>query len=544
MNFFRSTVLMLLICSMTTSAAFASENGAVKDYVSDSVYQLQADKPSKSFSGKGNSTQKTDTRTPEQKAADQKKEEAQKIQNKINEVLEKMQGQTTGTTITNPDGSKWDWGNLGDWVNSNGGSLGTVTLPDWVIGNNPTLSPSLEGAKLPTINDLWKQFIEKYPEITNKNPEFPNQVEIPNQTQNPNQSQLPNQQYPNVPITSIDNPSTVDKVDFTGTKTQATNDGLMIVSQFAAPIQIFAIGAATNAKLPASVQPNLSQPTSPKITVNDYGPNIQFPEPIIVETPKDIGPKITMTPFDYKSFFDSWAAWIRKMLPLLPGENSQVVENQFIRHPQISDLTNTFPGMLSPGKIPGTDISVVYPNNSEDLYNLLLFYMSQLQELNMTSTNVTKFTLFQLEKYDNNIIHTSIPTKHYRWLVTSPGGESSVEKNTDTPYAKLLFRGSGTYNVKVFNNQNVYRNNKVSGKKIEMYVISGGSFFDGLVVSKSSSTFEGYINEDVGPTLEEVELKKNGFTANVTDAMLNKIQVVDSKGNVMSPAEGFTTQRN
>jgi hypothetical protein len=218
------------------------------------------------------------------------------------------------------------------------------------------------------------------------------------------------------------------------------------------------------------------------------------------------------------------------------------VENQFIRNPNIDGINDMFGNKTTSTTIPGTDIEIAMPKDYSALYELLLKYTEELNKLNMTSVNVTKFTIYQLNKAEIQTVHKSIPTNQYHWVVTGPGG--LVDKYTDSAYAKLLFRATGTYNVQVENYRQVYRNNKVSGTKSDIWVLSNGDYFDGLVVYKSSTSFSGYISEDIGPTMEWVNLKENGFNALVTSSMLNTIQIVDDSGNIRSPANDFTTERN
>ena len=107
----------------------------------------------------------------------------------------------------------------------------------------------------------------------------------------------------------------------------------------------------------------------------------------------------------------------------------------------------------------------------------------------------------------------------------------------------MLFRGAGTYNVHVYNTQNVVRNNKVSGTKTEYWVLGNGDAYDGLLIYKNSSSFSGYIGTDIGPKLEEIELVKDGFNADVTPEMVN-VQLIDTYGNIRTPSTDYTTERH
>jgi len=97
--------------------------------------------------------------------------------------------------------------------------------------------------------------------------------------------------------------------------------------------------------------------------------------------------------------------------------------------------------------------------------------------------------------------------------------------------------------VRVYNTQQVIRNNKVSGEKREVWLLGNNDAFNGLVVYNNATSFEAFIAQDIGPTLEEVELVRNGFVANVTPQMVNQVQLIDTQGNVRSPSDGHTTER-
>ena len=73
--------------------------------------------------------------------------------------------------------------------------------------------------------------------------------------------------------------------------------------------------------------------------------------------------------------------------------------------------------------------------------------------------------------------------------------------------------------------------------------MSNGGFFDGLVVYQNTTRFEGFISEDIGPTMEMIPMVDDSFTADVTPSMLNSIQLIDQYGNIRTPAEGFMTER-
>ena len=171
-------------------------------------------------------------------------------------------------------------------------------------------------------------------------------------------------------------------------------------------------------------------------------------------------------------------------------------------------------------------------------------YIQELQSLNHNYTNITKITQFQITDYEIQTIRRSVPKNLYRWVITNSSGSSSVETTTTTPIVKLLFQNVGDYVVRVFNTQDVTRNTKVSGVMTEMWVLSNNDMFDGMVVYQKSNSFSGYIGEDIGPVEEEVELKKSGFIASISESMTNTVQFFDTDGNYLSPSKGYTTERS
>ena len=158
-----------------------------------------------------------------------------------------------------------------------------------------------------------------------------------------------------------------------------------------------------------------------------------------------------------------------------------------------------------------------------------------------TYIGIKRLDVYSVSTYGYRTIRISSPLPSYHWTVAGEG--TFREASTSENRLPILFTRAGTYSVQVFNVQNVIRNNKVGGTKSELWVLSTGDEYDGIVVYNSSTSFEAFIGEDIGPKAEEVELLDDGFTANVTEQMTNAVQCIDANGNIHSPADDFTTEK-
>lgn len=188
------------------------------------------------------------------------------------------------------------------------------------------------------------------------------------------------------------------------------------------------------------------------------------------------------------------------------------------------------------------DMQVSVPTRYDVLYARLMEYLLELQRLGQTTIQINRITIYNVQNYNYRCIRHATPYNDYRWQVSGPSG--SVETHTETNYLKILFQSAGTYDVDVFNVQSVTRNNQVSGKKATIWTMGQGDVFDGLVLYNHTTTFKSFVADDIGPVVEEVRLVDDSFTANVTQQMLNKIQMIDSNGNIHTTADGFTTERH
>lgn len=209
------------------------------------------------------------------------------------------------------------------------------------------------------------------------------------------------------------------------------------------------------------------------------------------------------------------------------------------------NLTNrNWEGIFSPGQYTVKDLggqSLCFPTDSVALYNVLQSYLQQCQASGQTTLKIKKLDVYSVSTYGYRTIKISSPLSSYHWTVSGEG--TFREAATTENRLPILFTRAGTYNVQVFNIQNVIRNNKVGGTKSELWVLNNGNQYDGIVVYNTSTSFEAFIGEDIGPQIEEVELLDDGFTANVTEQMINSVQCIDSNGNIHTPADNFTTER-
>lgn len=542
-------VTTLLTC-VPASAVMEKTNLQNKEFTVDSTTIIFADPDNgPSYSGGSTGSQNTDTRTEEEKAEDERIALREELENKIHEVMDKINSGEAGDEAWDEVPDFGDWVTDGGW---NGGSdvdLGDVSLPDWALPDNPDFDGWESGEwELPDIDDLWDQF------LTDKGitPNIPNQPSLDTDTDidmNLPDGSIsgnvdPDKFDPDMIITGLE----ITEPVFSGIAACPTSNGIITVDQQTVPIGTLVALAATNANLALENQISTTIPIEiPEISITDHDEpeDTLIDIPITEIKPGDLSPetidKVEQLPFDYEKWLDEFKEWIWNQYLVKPGENSQVTEDQFITNPSIDNAADMFPGLIEQGKLPGTDIDVGFVENNEDLYSLLFLYMSQLKELNMVHTNITKFTIYQMSDYDLQTIHISNPTSEFQWVVSGPGGQ--VDKTTNSPYAKLLFRAAGTYDVDIYNTQEVYRNNKVSGKKSEVWVLSNGGFFDGLIVYENTTQFEAFISEDIGPTMEQIPMVDDSFTAEVTPSMLNSIQLIDQYGNIRTPTDGFMTER-
>lgn len=492
------TFLLTFALTATASAADIITPDNQKDFTADSWQKVDSDKGDEQLTGRKDTDKITDSTQKEELTEEEKRQqEIEELEKKIEDVLDQIANNTTGGGST--DGSsgtagKDPWSEFPDVTDKDTWNPGSATLPDPTLPENPTLDPG----KLP--EDGWGQFDFVTP---------PQTIYIP-------------PEY----VDSDNDDEILPEPAF-----EETEDGFIYTQKIKVPISLLTGLAGLKAEGGGSDGPD----PVPEIIVTQP----ETPEPIRVGKIFQIPGVVNHNPFDFEGWLDDFKDYIEDQLPVKPGEYPE--GNDFPTYPDIDDTVKEFPGIIGKDEIPGTNIDVGVVTDNQKLYELLYEYMQRLYELKKYNVTVTRYIVYQLQECDIQTIRLSVPLADYRWIVTGPGG--TVEKTTSSDYVKILFRTAGNYNVQVFNTRNVWRNNKVSGIATEYWVLNNGDFFDGVVVHKTSKSFSGYISQDIGPTEEEVELKENGFNANVSASQLNKIMLIDDNGNIRSPSGGFTTER-
>ena len=466
------------------------------------VYNATAEKQNTTMSGQGDINTNIDTRTEEQKADDNKEKQRQELIDKIKDIysqISDIQGQPGGDENGGDGGGDWhpdqDW-NPDDIFKP----VPDITLPEYTHPGyeNPSYTlPDLPEWGLPN----WE-----LPEFAL--PEWPEYE--------------PSDDY----VSLSDGIKDLDK-----TYVIENPNGIFVVDQILLPIGTLVTLGNTYKGM------------------NDK--DISLPKTVVPSVTEEDGPRRGLTEDDLNQMYREWLAHIRDSLPNVSIEIPSlgpIPDDGYITPPSLDDLLplpdrpgdgifDTFPD-----KLPDTDFEVTVPKDTDALYELLMRYLRELMELGQSTIAVTRITQYQTRQYSVRTIRTATPLPDYRWKVTNSDG-SSIETSTESRSLKMLFRGSGTYHVNVYNKQNVIRNNKVSGTKSEYWLLGNGDFYDGLLIYEQSSSFNAFIGTDIGPRIEEIELLRDGFNAVITPEMVNTVQLIDTFGNVLSPSIDHTTER-
>ena len=573
----RIVSFLLAVCMLSTVAA--ASGGPYNNYnnlnsEANRVMIAQAENNGETISGKGTTNAATDTRTKEEIEDDENAERIEELTQLIADLENQINAGQQGPSINIPgqegDGSKLpdltdptvpgnpdlpdldfpDWQlpdyELPDGENPDGSGLPDYELPDWDLPDMPGLSdlpdwvlpefqlPDMPDFTLPEIDWDW------YPEwnVDWVLPEFD-----PDEVFEDGEKAF-DETY------VIDGPT-----------------GSFIIRQFPANLGLLASYANQVGKMHENQTGELGDTPDIDVTYEeeDRGvinlipeltlvvpefPNFEIPD---FEFPDYEMPEFDLPDFDFSDFEDWFKNWVKDHFGSLDGGESSAHEDEMefpdwdlddvIEFPDIDDVIDQFPGHVDQDTIPGTDVDVIIPETNEDLYVLLMRYIQELMSIGRNYANVTSITQYKTNEINVQTIRRSTPLAQYRWEITAENG-NLMESTTTSPIIKLLFQSPGTYTVRVYNTQDVIRNTKVSGTKSEYWVLSNNDFFDGMVIYKNSSSFSGYVGQDIGPKEEEIELKKNGFIANITPEMVDKIQFMDTNGNIRTPADGFTTERN
>lgn len=565
----RIVSFLLAVCMLSTVAA--ASGGPYNNYnnlnsEANRVIIAQGENDGTTIGGKGTSNIATDTRTQEEKEDDETQDRIDELTQLIADLENQINSSQQNPSINIPgqegDGSKLP--DLTDPTVPGNPDLPDLDLPDW----------QLPGQDLPDNPDL--------PDYELPDWELPGDLELPDWV-------LPDFQLPDMPdftVPEIDwdwypdwnvdwelpefNPDEVfedGEKAFDETYVIDGPTGSFVIRQFSGNLGLLAAYANQVGKMHENTAGDLGNTPDIDVTYEeeDRGVINLIPQLSLVvpefptfnlpdfEFPDIEMPEWNLPDFDFSDFEDWFKNWVKDHFGSIDGGDSSIFEDDMefpdwdlddvIEFPDIDDVIDQFPGHVDQDQIPGTDVDVIIPETNEDLYVLLMRYIQELLSIGRQYANITSITQYKTTDVNVQTIRKSTPLAQYRWEITAANGEM-MESTTTSPVIKLLFQSPGTYTVRVYNTQDVIRNTKISGEKTEYWVLSNNDYFDGMVIYRNSSKFSGYVGQDIGPKEEEIELKKDGFIANITPEMVDKIQFMDTNGNVRTPADGFTTERN
>ena len=565
----RIVSFLLAVCMLSTVAA--ASGGPYNNYnnlnsEANRVIIAQGENDGTTIGGKGTSNIATDTRTQEEKEDDETQERIDELTQLIADLENQINSSQQNPSINIPgqddDGSKLP--DLTDPTVPGNPDLPDLDLPDW----------QLPDQELPDNPDL--------PDYELPDWELPGDLELPDWV-------LPDFQLPDMPdftVPEIDwdwypdwnvdwelpefNPDEVfedGEKAFDETYVIDGPTGSFVIRQFSGNLGLLAAYANQVGKMHENTAGDLGNTPNIDVTYEEENRGVinlipqlslvvpEFPTFNIpdFEFPDIEMPEWNLPDFDFSDFEDWFKNWVKDHFGSIDGGDSSIFEDDMefpdwdlddvIEFPDIDDVIDQFPGHVDQDKIPGTDVDVIIPETNEDLYVLLMRYIQELLTIGRQYANITSITQYKTTDINVQTIRKSTPLAQYRWEITAANGEM-MESTTTSPVIKLLFQSPGTYTVRVYNTQDVIRNTKISGEKTEYWVLSNNDYFDGMLIYRNSSKFSGYVGQDIGPKEEEIELKKDGFIANITPEMVDKIQFMDTNGNVRTPADGFTTERN
>lgn len=518
----RMIPMAALMCALTIGSCYASGfgDGAELDNQNfngstNTVIDIMADEAKKEFFGDETKTTVQDTKTQENIDRNDKEAKRKELEKAIQELEDILSQQIGGEN--KPDiGGKDD--QFGDYVNKH-----KDLLDEYISGLHLPGAPDLNQSNLnpgATFQDMLKYLEDIFYNLGTVEGStliYPNQE---GDTDNDGKDMFPN---------GIEN---INKVTDGDKHYTLNNNTLILGQQVVANMGPFA-GMALISKSDFTI------PSNSNMKIEDDSEEVVPLEPFPYSVSIDVWGQHA---FDFVNWLDKFAKDMLNQMVTQPGQASKDIEGYWVKRP--SEELKEWMDKVHPETLPdGTE--VIVPNDNSALLELLQKYLQELYQLGLSTSTCTKLTMIQLDELHQNTIHRSIPTGSYHWVVEdmNDGNNVLVERNTDTPYVKALFKGEGQYKVNVSSVNNAYRSNMVNGTVTEMYVLNNGSFFDGLVVYKNTQSFSAWVGDDIGPELVEVPMSSSGTIANITRQMLNMIQMIDTNGNVLSPASGFTTER-
>lgn len=550
----KRALALLLVAALLTSSALAGDEGInnVEDTgrgdptteingSANEVIIIGVEDKGSTVSGSQTSNTVTDTRTEEEKKSD---EAAAEMQEKLDELLNAIENATQdehiiidipgkpGYTLPpQPDRTHFPDSTLDP------GTLPSPTLP---IGVPPGANPGFD------LSGLWDKQTD-YEEIINK---FPGIV-IPSPSPSPT---------PTATATPSSEPSPSPTADSENTQSSPppTNEHTAIGKSVFTTGNGLDAGFAKSVTIPKNILDDTLNPSKDR---NDPFPhpfdtdnNTATEEEGIVEeiTDPDSGIHLEYREERYRipktryvlneELYQKWLDWLGQQEGGDIGGNIPEIDPDDILpgHDDIGEIIPGHPG-VTVEPIPGTSIDLLIPGTYKELYELWQEYLKWLNAYGSTNVRLTKLTLYSVTNLQVGVIHTYDPYRYYVWKVTGPNGTAT--ETTVSPLLRLLFQREGNYTIQVSNKQDITRNSRASGKATDILYLDDGSPFAGLVLAMQSHSFQSdWLGVDEGPITVQRQISTRNTL--ITPEMLNRLMFSDSNGNIHSPAEGFTTERN
>ena len=493
--------ILLLSIPIPALAAYEESSGQSRDYLSDTVIITQAEEQTTSYTGQGTINTATDTRTQEQREDDDNQARIDELMGLVNQTIGELNEDALNF---DNDGGDTGWGYT---------DIPEYTLPNYQNPNLPEYNlPGYElpGYELPEY-ELPEWVLPEYEQYIL--PEYEEYL-------------APEYTLPESTVTDIILPETTiihgtGARDFAGNVFMPMENGFAIANQVEIPI----IQIITYTSI-------ISDMNNPEYEFN-------LPDVPTLVTDQDLLIGELVSPYQYE-FDQDMLDWFENIMRE-NGLTGRPIGNldDLLNNNSLDELQDHFGGTVDIKDIGGLPIGV--PSRTDVLYQQLMDYLTELLALGQNTINVTRVTVYNVNTYAYQTIKTAVPYEAYHWVVSNGG--DTIDTYTQTSYLKILFQAAGTYTVKVYNTQDITRNNKVSGKKTEIWMLSQGDMFNGLVFYNHTTSFASFVSDDIGPVTEEIELIEDGFIANVATHMVNRVQMIDSNGNIHASSSGYTTER-
>ena len=476
-------LLSFAVIAGITGAAFADEEN--KEFQTKTTYNLYAEQGDTSVGGDGTTKTMEDTRTQAQKADDANRQTISDIA----DWLKEMMNQNPGFEFGDPTG-KFSL----EWQKLNGSLPGfnEVILPEYTLDNKelpeyvtPDFSMLGDGLQIDENNqnlDYYDAYYEDH-----------NGINDP----------LPAEEHAIV----IQDPAGCTKVD-------QKNVPSKYIAAYAYNYGEFNDSGAAPFKWP-------SYESDPRIT--DQNQLVDYNDAIA-----EIQNQMNNEFADKVGHLDT---------NIIYDPNATL--SDIMHNPSAGDLQSFFPNKLHEATLPGTNTTVLVPNSNQDLYDILMWY---LQQTNSEDIRITRYTQYNVKTYSSRTLRYKTPLSVYTWEIQGEGKDTQTHV-TGAPNCRVLFLNTGVYQIDVYNTQEVVRQNVVSGQKTEVWTLSNGDIFNGLVIYCNSKSFRSVLSVDLEPTTEKVKLIASCFTAKISPEMLNQYHYI-SNGELFTAVTGdYTTER-